>query len=442
MTHSLHVYLSRRSRITVPALPALNRLDTISNRILDRWPDIVSVMNSDREEIVQVMLGKLQTERWDDTKLSAATKAARVLFDEDFRDRRDLKSLRIFYFEETAVSTNSTFLSAMMSVYMMSYMPGSAHTKALAAALQQAQKHLSQKWQAVLRQIPSILNPSEAPHEIAVLMREMNEPWSGLRALGIRSPHAPGIMDHAHLAYLKEMASRLDERGEIDKLLNWLKPEGKDARSSGATEAIEALLAPWLEKTPDSELQSYLVEALVSLYRDPRVHRGFPWGSVEPSLMAVIMRWLTGENIRFFLDVVSAVEASHMWAPRRKFWLGLYERDMIDEAWVAFSREAAVKASSMQSTTENRTGLAYGRQVAGGNRTNTSLLILKIGNCIVVEGSHSYKVHVFRGNNSRAPKLFQPRYDCERIRLTPGAETTMHLGKWQGRVRELIAHLS
>jgi hypothetical protein len=420
----------------------LGRLDTIADRILERWPDIVSEQDGDREEIVQVMLGKLRAERWDDTKLSAATKAARILFDEDFRDRRDLKSLRIFYFEETAVSTNSTFLSAMMSVYMMSYMPGSAHTTALAAALQLTQKHLSQKWQTLLRQVPSILNPREAPHEIAILMREMDEPWSGLRALGIRSPHAPGLMDHAHLAYLKEIAPRLDERCEIDKLLNWLKPEGKDARSSGATEAIEALLAPWRETTPESELQSYLVEALVSFYRDPRVHRGFPWGGVEPSLMVVIMRWLTGENIRFFLDVVSAVEESHMWAPRRKFWLGLYERKMIDEAWVAFSREGAIKASSMRANTENRAGLAYGRQVAGGSRTNTSLLILKIGNCIVVEGSHSYKVHVFRGNNTSAPGLFQPRYDCERIRLTPGAETTPHLGNWQGRVRELIGHLS
>lgn len=53
--------------------------------------------------------------------------------------------------------------------------------------------------------------------------------------------------------------------------------------------------------------------------------------------LAILMRWLTGENIRFFLDVVSAVETSHMWEPRRKFWLSLYNQERIDAAWVAFS---------------------------------------------------------------------------------------------------------
>jgi hypothetical protein len=249
-------------------------------------------------------------------------------------------------------------------------------------------------------------------------------------------------MDHVHLAFIAKVAPRLTWREEIDRLFQWIKPDGQEARTSGATEAIAALLSPWQGEAPPADLQSHLVEGLVSLYGDPRIKRGFPWGTLDGSLLAVMMRWLTGENIRFFLDVVSAVEESHMWAPRREFWLGLHDKRMIDEAWVAFSPLGARKARELRARSDSRVGLAYGLQEAGGNRSNTSLLILRIGNCIVVEGSHSYKVHIFRGSNERAPKLFQARYDCERIRGIPGSETVPHLGNWQWRVRELIGYFA
>src|SRR5690606_8619352 len=127
---------------------------------------------------------------------------------------------------------------AMMSVYIMSYVPGAVHTKALAAALQSVRGHLSAKWQSLIREIPSLLDPVSAPQSVAKLMQKLEEPWSGLRALGIRAPHAPGLMDHAHLAYLIEVGPRLGQRGQIDKLFDWLKPPGKEARATGATEAI------------------------------------------------------------------------------------------------------------------------------------------------------------------------------------------------------------
>jgi len=59
-------------------------------------------------------------------------------------------------------------------------------------------------------------------------------------------------------------------------------------------------------------------------------------------------------------------------------------------------------------------------------------------NKIVVEGSHSYKVHIFREDNRQSPKLYQPTYDCEVIRLTSGAEARPHFGNWQGWVLERI----
>ena len=154
-----------------------------------------------------------------------------------------------------------------------------------------------------------------------------------------------------------------------------------------------------------------------------------------------MLRWVTGESIRFFLDVVSAVETSHMWEPRREFWLGLYEDGLIDSAWVAFSPDGKRVANQQRRRHHGEDGLAFGEQTAGGSRSNTSLLILRIGQCIVVEGSHNYKVHVFPSSNPRAPRMFQRRYDCEQIRLS-SAEAQAHVGYWQDRVREMIGYYS
>jgi hypothetical protein len=150
------------------------------------------------------------------------------------------------------------------------------------------------------------------------------------------------------------------------------------------------------------------------------------------------MRWLTGENIRFFLDIVTKSEASHMWQPRREFWLGLHERKRIDAAWVAFSKVAEFHAKRELGSRGGRGLLDFGSQTAGGNRSDTSLLIMKIGEKIVVEGSHSYMVHMFRQSDPRAPTLYQRTYDCERIRLLPGSESKAHQGYWQGWVLERI----
>jgi hypothetical protein len=440
---SLSDRLLRPPSFVRPAVTSFNRLDSAANRVFARWPDVVAaVPERDREALVQLVRGRLQANRWEGTKLSSVTRAARVAFDADFRERKDLEELRAFYVAETRGSTRAGFLSAMMSVYLSSYYPDAPHTRELAKALSASRDRLGAKWQNLLRHLPKLLDPKQGHRQVAQMMRAMDDAWAGLRAIGVQSPHAPGLMDHAHLAYLQEVAPKLTTRDGIDLLFDWLKPDGHDARMSGSAEAIEALLRPWTKLSPPTDLQRHLVEGMVSLYGDPRIRRGAPWGGVEQPLMAVLMRWLTEENIRFFLDVVSAVEESHMWAPRREFWLGLHEQKMIDKAWVAFSPIAARTGNELRARTKDRSGLSFGHQVAGGSRSNTSLLILQIGNCIVIEGSHSYKVHVFKLSDKNAPELYKNRYDCESIRLKSGSKTVVHNGSWQLKVMNLIGYMS
>ncbi|EOU9519950.1 EH signature domain-containing protein [Cronobacter turicensis] len=186
----------------------------------------------------------------------------------------------------------------------------------------------------------------------------------------------------------------------------------------------------------------YLTETLVAWYEDPRLSRGGVWGSVDEACRNLVINWLTRENILFFLDVVSKVEDSHMWEPRRKFWLGLYNEGKITAAWVAFSSIASQKAKEMKGSMRDSSTLNFGIQTALGNRDKTSLLVLQIGKCVVVEGSHNYKVHIFRNENKNAPQLYQLKYNCEHIRMLPNPVAIPHLGGWQEKVREQIEYLS
>jgi hypothetical protein len=244
---------------------------------------------------------------------------------------------------------------------------------------------------------------------------------------------------------VKLLKPLLKEKSGLDKLFNWLRPAGQQPRMSGAAEAITAILSHWKSREPSAELISHITQSLVSAYQDPRVSRGGTWSGVSDDALSVILRWLTGENIRFFLDTVTAVEDSHMWEPRRKFWLKLYEQGRIVGAWVAFSDEAERYARrSLARAGAGRT-LSYGHQVAGGGRRNTSLLILDMGSKIVVEGSHNYMVHVFRKNSPMTPQLYQRTYDCEAIRLIRDHPRGFHEarvhdapGNWRNWVQEKV----
>jgi hypothetical protein len=420
------------------SLPPMNPLASAVERILRRWPDIVpEPPERDRERLVAEMKRRLDGEDWAGARMSLVMAAARAAFDEERRYRVDLAPLRRFYIDEILASDRHTFLGAMLSVYVGSYVPRAEHTRALANALRQVQDRLDSRSRILITQVPDIFDPDAAHEAVAAMMDRMESPWDQLKKKGLRSPHAAGLMDHAHLAFVGRVAPKLSQRSEMERLIVWLRPEGQRARSSGGAEAIAALLDPWRSRNPSQDDERYLTTMLVDLYGDPRVvrDRAGPWAGVPEPLLAVIMRWLTGENIRFFLDVVSAVEDSHMWEPRRKFWLGLHNQKRIDAAWVAFSREGADLARRKGA---DRQFLRFGRQEAGGSRANTSLLILKIGSKIVVEGSHSYRIYVFKADAPRSPKLYGGAYDCDDIRNLGGAWSTPHLGDWQGRVLEQI----
>jgi hypothetical protein len=416
-----------------PAKTSLKKLEATTSRILARWPDVIGIIEDrDREALVQFIRAKLETDQWEGTKLSTVTRAARVVFDPDFRNRADLSGVRDFYIHEVAASNRATFLSGMLSVYFGSFQPNAPHTIALSKALYSAWSRLNSKSQKLLSSVPELINPYDGPARLGQRMTGMECPWADLKSLGISSPHGTGFMEHAHVAYVKELTPQLERLEVIDRLLDWLKPEGREAKASGAMEAIEAMLHPWLKTSCPDNIREYLVENLIAMFGDPRVSNSAHWLNLATPQKDLMFRWLTRADMEFFIGVVTATQPSHMWPPRRDYWMKRYHQGRIDAAWIAFCPSAAEYARiHLLRTTSIDVTRRFGRQTAGGGRFDTSLLIMKIGNKIVVDGCHSYKTHIFNASDPKAPTLFGRYYDCEEIRQQSMRSRTHHpINNW------------
>ena len=419
------------------APPSFIALDRAVARVRAKWPDVVVIPDiASRDALAGEMLRRVTEWDWTSVPTQRVTAAAFAAFDEDRRDRAVLQPLRDFYLREIGHSDQEVFLTAMFRVYLDSFAPLASHTIHLAAALRSRRSDLGTRVIAMLRALPALLLPDRAPAEVAGLMVNADDPYAALQHMGFPAPHQPGLPQQAHLVFIRQIAPQLDQSSAQDRLLRWLKPAEAPALQTGASEAVAALLAPWRERAPPEAMQNRLTEAIVAAYGDPRVRRGGIWAGFPEPLKVVLLRWLTKADMRLFCDVITRTQSDAQWPPRRDFWLRLFEQRRIDEAWVAFGTDAGNFARRVAGDLRSDT-----RRFANQTDRNggTSLLIMRIGSKIVVDGCHSYKTHIFNATSPVAPKLYQPTYQCDRImRQSSLSKAHNSIPNWQHWVEQHI----
>lgn len=437
----LDLALNSVRRLTPLVLPELTRLIAAKKRVLDRWPDIVpDPPERDHEAIILQMLALLDSNRWEDVKMSFVLRALKVAFGPNFRNREDVAPIIDFAFTELEATTQPTFLNAVVAIYISTYEPKADHSLDLGAKITAKRALLNGKWRAIEDTYPTLFDASRAHDDIAASMVDMDEPWQGLKTNGFPNPHATGLMDHVHAAYVDRICPNLNMESWLDVLFKWLNPEPGKRKTSGSIEVIEAVLGHWVRKTASDQTRQAVTEHLINQYNDPRTNRSL-WVGVSEDYMNVIFSWLTREDLRFFTSAVDATQKDPQWQPRKKFWLKLYDEGLIEQAWVAFCPSAERYAR----THLIRSGFAdnvrrFAKQSKGGTRSDTSILIMKIGSKIVVDGCHNYRTHIFNIDDPVAPKLFRREYDCDAdvMDLAPWSKAHNSIPAWSQWVRESI----
>lgn len=412
---TIRALLDRSQPLQIRALPPLDEIHRAVRRVLSRWPDAVRAPeDQDRENLALDILFRVSNWKWLDITTQRVISSAVAVFDEERRNRDDLTPVRKFYIDEIRSRKSGAFLDGMVRVYVDSFTPGADHTRYLAKALAARAGDLGMRDKKLFDAIPDLFRPDAAPLTLAKIMLDADDPYSALKSIGLRSPHGTGLAKSAHKVFVERLAPKLEQASAREQLFNWLTPENGPVLQADAGPAIEALLAVWRGKTPSDQLRNDLSETIISAYNDPRLHTGGIWSGFDPELKNILLRWLTHQDMKFFCDMVTATQNSHMWPPRRDFWLELYDEKMIDEAWVAFGSEARRYArKNLVRNGKTDMGRRFASQLDRGG--STSLLIMRIGNKIVVDGCHSYKTHIFRADDPKSPKLYQRQYYCDDI---------------------------
>lgn len=408
-------WLSKASPIRSRAFSGLGEINRAVGRVTARWPDAISKPDDrDREKMAQEMSRRIRDWNWSNMTTQRVLSAAVAVFDKKRRERDDLSDVRSFYIDEITTREQGVFLDGMVQIYIESFEEKAHHTQRFARALALRKDTLGGRSQIMISALPDLFRPGRAASALAEIMLTSEDPYDALKSIGLSRPHESGLSKAAHTVFVAKLGPQLDQAPSRRKLFNWITPDAGSILQTGGGIAIEALLAVWRTKTPPDKLRDEISEAIISAYNDPRLHAGGIWSGFDPELKSVLLRWLTHQDMKFFCDMVTATQNSHMWPPRRDFWLKLYEDKMIDEAWVAFGSEARRYAQhNLIRGGKTDVGRRFGNQLHRGG--GTSLLVMRIGNKIVVDGCHSYKTHIFRVDDPKAPKLYQRTYYCDDI---------------------------
>lgn len=295
-----------------------------------------------------------------------------------------------------------------------------------------------------------LFEPDKAPGEIAAfVLASKADPRHSLEEIGLFEAAVTGGMGAAAFEAACAQAQPLNGEAAVvaqDRLIGWGCRSGSYTFDGQWPAFAAALLLPWRRSPPPDAHRQRLSETLISYAGDPRTtRRQLRWDAVKATAQAaydVFLAWLTRASVLQFLDVVGEVARDDHWKYRRAFWLSYLEAGHIECAWVAFAPNALPIARRMQDRLGVQGLAPFGAVQAGsGKGRDQSALLLKIGDLLIVEWSHSGKYNVWaRGSDALRPKFFEQRYYADALDCAPLRDS--HIGSdryyWQHKLAELI----
>jgi len=236
-----------------------------------------------------------------------------------------------------------------------------------------------------------------------------------LHASGLSSVQQRGGFAREMFSHLCGLVEQAPSPNHYARLLDFALI-GEELRFEGDLDRLaRACLRPWVKRNPDDAgLQTRLLDFLRDQLGDLRFHPG-NWAQVDEVDKKVVRRWLASESLQMFLDVVGDTAEEHMWRYRRAFWDACFDSGVIDDAWVIFGPNARAALRRRQELGRAGTKLAFGS--LSRSDPSQSVLLMKIGDCTLVEWSHNGKIWMLDPVPGRAPpRLYSKQYNGEDCR--------------------------
>lgn len=436
--------LGARYPFRVPRVSSVPKLvQQVVESIRLRWPDVESEEPvNDPEALAREMERRMVNAEWEGFFWADATRTA-ISF---FGNRLDADFPALSDFLIGQIGGNRAFTRAMFRVYIRMFDPDSDLSRRFADALEPHWKDFGLPINTLVQEL-RVFDLVDSPRLLAYCMDASESPFRALRQAGLDAPHGAGLPEFANREFvaLQRRGIEAGDNQTFLRLLAWLAPRNENSTlEDGAEFVIDALLEPCASTEPPSKIREEVEKRLFSAYPDPELRAG-PWGRCSGLSKSVMRKWLVGKRIDVFFEIVTHAvthtSESHMWADRRGLWLDLHRRDCITEAWFAFSMAGAYKARELarQREDESLASFAINDSRSSEDRKKC-LLLMQINGRWVVEGSHSFKTHVFpQGADAVTP--YHKSYTCEQFRYHSGRDEPKripHLANWAKKVQQEV----
>ena len=434
----LSEFLKNRHPFRLPAMPAKpQHVCQAAEKIRSRWPRLEAARTrEDAEALASEMDRRRRADDWEGFSWADAADTARAFFGSDLWREERFAPLFDLLFNKVDPSGNGVYTRQMFRTYLDTFDQRSKLTDRLATWLTRAFED------GTLRKVDlpigilvhhlSVFDVDYAPRAIAAYMNKPVSPFRALLDAGMEAPHGEGLMQQAHWLFVQALASRIENGDSVaaEKLLDWLSPpEAEKPLGRGAGDALNALLLPWRTREPNRQLKNTIKSRLVDSYGDPRTELTGAWAACSGDARRVILRWMAGDTIRVFFDIISEAVASHMWRDRRELWIGLHKEGRIGEAWFALNRSGAEIARQLA---QIRRDSSLGNFADNNSRNDRDkcLLIMNVDGRWVVEGSHDFRTHIFSHTDQLSVTPYEPSYTCEQFRHMRGQNEPERFRHW------------
>lgn len=429
-----------------PATAEPERVTRAAASIRRRWPDAeVEDPETDAQALASNMERRRKRDDWRGFNWADATRTAQAFFGSPLWRKRHFRPLLDFLIDQIGPGCTPAYVRAAFRKYLDTFDPDSELTRRLARVLDEHWKLAQLEIGYAVRYL-RIFDTGDAPQRIAACMKREAAPFDALRRRGVAAPHGIGLMQEAHMRFVDMLAPEIG-RGHIAsalKLLDWINPPGRNGQmeGAGAKLAIEALLTPWRGREPSPELKDAIRSRLIDAYGDPRLARAGAWSACAPEAKQVILKWTIGATIKLFFEIVQVADPTRQCEERMKLWYGLCDENRIDEAWFVLNGQGAEHAMTL-ATQPNGPGITeFGRNRSrNANYRKKCLLIMRIRNRWVVEGSSNYKTRIFRPNDNVSVKPYREAYDCEKFVRHPKVDAEIihwPMDAWRNNVLKAI----
>ena len=296
---------------------------------------------------------------------------------------------------------------------------------------------------------------TDGPARLGRALLKADHPERKLEDAGLVGELANGVFVQRAVVRMLDLLSKVlvEERdpdqatAAVTKVIGFLYPDGVKGESrmpALRTCLAESLLIPYEKVDPSPSVQKVIQPFLLDAYGDPRTGHG-AWHGVDVRAVSVLKSWLVTATLEDFFRLVRDIcnrdaSADRMWRYREAFWTAYLNKGVIGDAWVTLAEQSRLYARWLLG---NEYSNSYGELKSGYNvKPNHAVLILRIGDLVITEWSHSGSYRLWHTDDPNCPKLYKQRYRREDLVTHPLLARAHHgasNGTWQAQLAKEIA---